>query len=93
MPPKPKLYNSLGKSQIKNNFKNSPQNNLSMTPEQEQQFQVELYWCINQLQTALNCGKLNNKQGRCEHFLYLHIHYFSLNDCLLLKCAKFYCGH
>lgn len=61
MPPKVKIYKSTGKSQLKNNV-HSPQS-ISMTPEQEQQFQVELYWCIQQLQTALGNGKLNNKQG------------------------------
>lgn len=64
MPPKPKLYKSTGKAQLKGNSANSmSSNSISMTPEQEQQFQIELYWCIQQLQTALASGKLNNKQG------------------------------
>lgn len=29
----------------------------------EQQFEVELCWCIQQLHTALRIGKLNSKQG------------------------------
>lgn len=62
MPPKPKLYKSTGKS------KNDPQgpsqsSSVSLTSEQADQFQVELYWCIQQLQSALGSGKLNNKQG------------------------------
>lgn len=64
MPPKPKLYKSTGKMQLKNGPQDSFQNNaVSLAPEQEQQFQIELYWCIQQLQTALSSGKLNNKQG------------------------------
>lgn len=65
MPPKAKLYKSTGKK------KNDPQGlsqstSVSLTSEQEDQFQVELYWCIQQLQSALGSGKLNNKQGLCK---------------------------
>lgn len=64
MPPKLKIYQSTGKTNLKNGSHNSMQNGpASLTPEQEDQLQVELYWCINQLQTALSSGKLNNKQG------------------------------
>lgn len=60
MPPKPKIYQFSGKTSSKNSPPNIP---VSLTPEQEEQFQVELYWCVNQLQIALGSGKLNNKQG------------------------------
>lgn len=30
----------------------------------QQKFEVELCWCIQQLQKALKSGKLNEKQGR-----------------------------
>lgn len=29
-----------------------------------QRFEVELYWCIQQMQSALNSGKLSEKQGK-----------------------------
>lgn len=34
-----------------------------LTPEQQQQFEIELCWCIQQLQTGLKNGKLNKKQS------------------------------
>ncbi|ENN78344.1 UPF0488 protein CG14286 [Dendroctonus ponderosae] len=37
-----------------------------LTTEQEQQFQLELYWCIQQFQKALSSGKLAAKQVQ-EH--------------------------
>ncbi|KAJ8955304.1 hypothetical protein NQ314_006891 [Rhamnusium bicolor] len=64
MPPKTKLHKSTGKSVIpKQNLNEpSPSGTVSLTPEVEQQFEVELYWCIQQLQTALKSIKLNSKQ-------------------------------
>nr|CAH7757416.1 unnamed protein product [Callosobruchus chinensis] len=66
MPPKPKLYNKdKGKSKPKLGQTNSdpiPSTSATMSPELEQQFEVELCWCIQQLQIALQSGKLNNKQ-------------------------------
>lgn len=47
------------------------QMSTTLTPEQEQQFEVELCWCIQQLQTALRMGKLNKKQ--CKLTLYCNI--------------------
>lgn len=35
-----------------------------LTAEQEQQFQLELYWCIHQFQNALSSGNLPPKIGR-----------------------------
>ncbi|XP_066256233.1 UPF0488 protein CG14286 [Euwallacea similis] len=37
-----------------------------LSAEQEEQFQSELYWCIKQLQSALNTGKLPSKHVQ-EH--------------------------
>ncbi|XP_072401230.1 UPF0488 protein CG14286 [Diabrotica undecimpunctata] len=71
MPPnKPKLYKNTGKASPKP--QKPVQNNIPVTqpststtttemPNQEQ-YEVELYWCIQQLQKALGSGKLNNKQ-------------------------------
>lgn len=68
MPPKPKLYKTTGKSQLKNGNSHDPVpgSTISMTPEQEEKFQEEIYWCIKQLQGSLATGKLNNKQGLFE---------------------------
>lgn len=60
MPPKPKLYKP--KVEKKPNTDSSPSNLLN--EDVAQQFEAELYWCIKQLQNALESGKLNNKQGR-----------------------------
>lgn len=65
MPPKAKLYKNTGKSapkMIHQGNQNSPTTSI-LSPELEQQFEVELCWCIQQLQIALSSGKLNNKQG------------------------------
>lgn len=73
MPPKSKLYKTSGKF-VKNCSLNSPPGSLlQMTPAQEDQFQVELYWCIQQLQTALESGKLNNKQCWYNNNIYIII--------------------
>ena len=69
MPPKLKLQQKsckfnkplpTSKTQNKENF---PQTVLS--PEEAQKFEAELCWCIQQLQTAMKFGKLNQKQGTC----------------------------
>lgn len=69
-PPKARLHKNTGKSrtgptQTSNNSEPLPSTSdptANLTPEQEQQFQTELYWCIEQLQIALSSNKLNNKQ-------------------------------
>uniref|UniRef100_A0A6P7G5N2 UPF0488 protein CG14286 isoform X2 n=1 Tax=Diabrotica virgifera virgifera TaxID=50390 RepID=A0A6P7G5N2_DIAVI len=73
MPPnKPKLYKNTGSGKANPKPQKPVQNNVPVTqpgtsttatemPNQEQ-FEVELYWCIQQLQKALGSGKLNNKQ-------------------------------
>lgn len=67
MPPsKVKLHKNTGKSNGPQK-KLDPTENQGLTASQEEQFQSELYWCINQLQQALSLGKLNSKQGM---FLY-----------------------
>ncbi|CAH1119778.1 unnamed protein product [Phaedon cochleariae] len=59
MPPnKPKLYTSTGKPTVR------PIEHISPDSEQAQKFELELCWCIQQLQLALNSGKLNNKQSQ-----------------------------
>lgn len=32
-----------------------------------EQFELELYWCIQTLENSINSGKLNQKQGKCGH--------------------------
>ncbi|CAG9864472.1 unnamed protein product [Phyllotreta striolata] len=63
MPPnKVKLYKNKKPSTSQQNV---PQENAhSDAPEasNQEQFEIELYWCIHQLQKALSLGKLNNKQ-------------------------------
>lgn len=66
MPPsKVKLHKNTGKSNGPQK-KLDPTENQGLTASQEEQFQSELYWCINQLQQALSLGKLNSKQVQ-EH--------------------------
>ncbi|KAI4472111.1 hypothetical protein MML48_1g13869 [Holotrichia oblita] len=63
MPPKSKLHKSTGK--IKSLPKPQAEENqpeLQLSPEAIQQFELELCWCIQQLQTGLKSGKLNPKQ-------------------------------
>lgn len=64
MPPKSKLHKSTGK--IKSLPKLQPEDNppeIQLSPEAIQQFELELCWCIQQLQAGLKSGKLNPKQG------------------------------
>ncbi|XP_022914513.2 UPF0488 protein CG14286 [Onthophagus taurus] len=46
------------------NLASAPPNtaNVEISPEAAQQFELELYWCIQQLQSGLRLGKLNPKQ-------------------------------
>ncbi|KAL3276181.1 hypothetical protein HHI36_020899 [Cryptolaemus montrouzieri] len=43
--------------------KNVPPPAITMTPEMAQQFESELCWCIQQIQSSLKSEKLNNKQA------------------------------
>lgn len=70
MPPKAKLNKLTGKQKgplpqnQRNNSNNVANNNgPELSPEAQQQFEVELCWCIQQLQNALKNGKLSPKQG------------------------------
>ncbi|KAJ8944141.1 hypothetical protein NQ318_013325 [Aromia moschata] len=68
MPPKVGTKHSTVKSKTHvSNGKSSTERSSSSTPtlssELEQQFEIELCWCIQQLQIALKSGKLNNKQA------------------------------
>lgn len=51
---------------------NSEEPAAKSNSEIEQQLELELCWCIQQLQTALRIGKLNSKQGweLAPYFLY-----------------------
>lgn len=65
MPPsKVKLHKNTGKSTGPQKKLEPSENPQGLTASQEEQFQSELYWCINQLQHALSLGKLNSKQGK-----------------------------
>lgn len=70
MPPKSKLIKNTGKekcllkrNEIESRDSNLMTSGLQLTPEAEQQFELELCWCIQQLQIALKNGKLNSKQS------------------------------
>lgn len=82
MPPKAKLYKVTGKSLIKrpppvvtsqngNLEEAGTSNNVSTETAEMQQFEIELCWCIQQLQTALKSGKLNPKQGTKLAFYFI----------------------
>lgn len=67
MPPqKVRLHNTSGKHKIIKNARPQPQpstsSQLTTTNEIDTQAELELCWCIQQLETNLNSGKLNEKQ-------------------------------
>ncbi|XP_055390353.1 UPF0488 protein CG14286 [Condylostylus longicornis] len=76
VPPKAKLYNKTGKLKIigQNKSHNNVTNNngavevqdnvagSSRDSEADCQFELELCWCIQQLENSLSSGKLNDKQ-------------------------------
>lgn len=49
-----------------------------------EQFEIELYWCIQTLENSLNSGKLNPKQGKMLNFI------FEYNIELKFLCILFY---
>lgn len=54
-------------SNVPSTASNNPienRNNAIESPAVEQ-FELELYWCIQTLENSLNSGKLNPKQGEC----------------------------
>lgn len=62
--PKSKL---LKKSHLKTVTASPVTNEVHENPDfDEEKFEVELCWCIHQLQTALKSGKLSEKQGTCQ---------------------------
>lgn len=69
MPPKPKLHKDKGKlKSIPKPVQKTPNNTTEPSTSTEDtnnqaQFEVELVWCIQQLQSALSSGKLSEKQG------------------------------
>lgn len=69
MPPKMKLHKEKGKLKSIPKASTSSSENAAPVPlesdsESRQQFEVELLWCIHQLQNALESGKLSQKQSR-----------------------------
>ncbi|XP_076294881.1 UPF0488 protein CG14286 [Lasioglossum baleicum] len=76
MPPKPKPGNkkspaakkSTGPPKATNSASSSGNKNAEtasgLTQEAEDQFELELCWCIQQLETCLNSGKLSDKQAQ-----------------------------
>ncbi|CAH0546195.1 unnamed protein product [Brassicogethes aeneus] len=65
MPPKARLHKTTGKPCTlppKVILNSEPSTSNGISPELEQQFELELCWCIQQLQTALKSGKLKDKQ-------------------------------
>lgn len=79
MPPKPKLHKDKGRlktipKKVQNTTPSEPTTSTSQDVETQQQFEVELVWCIQQLQSALNAGKLNQKQSKIVFILrYLQV--------------------
>lgn len=79
MPPKAKLHHDKGKlkvlpkskPQVVNNSQNDSEPSTSDI-DMQRQFEVELCWCIQQLQTALSSGKLSQKQG-----IFFNLSYFN----------------
>lgn len=70
MPPKAKLHKEKGKLKTLPKSKSVTLNNVQNDAEpstsdidMQRQFEVELCWCIQQLQIALSTGKLSPKQG------------------------------
>lgn len=78
MPPKPKLNKFSGKQKAFPQSRNSLDNpgistttnneNNVLSQEAQQQFELELCWCIQQLQIAIKSGKLNAKQSKYFFF-------------------------
>lgn len=73
MPPQHKLHKKSGKSLFKKSApaaQNTPtgNNNEVELAEFDQQFETELCWCIQQLQTGLKSQKLSAKQGMFESY-------------------------
>lgn len=65
MPPKSKLHKSTGKPKsLPKREINEDTPELQLSPEAAQQFELELCWCIQQVQSALKSGKLNAKQSK-----------------------------
>lgn len=80
MPQKVKLHKDKGKlkslpkpTKATNNIiQNEPEPSTSDVDIQRQ-FEVELCWCIQQLQIALSSGKLNSKQGNISRMFQTQI--------------------
>ncbi|KAJ8981299.1 hypothetical protein NQ317_004035 [Molorchus minor] len=66
MPAKPKLYKNSKNAANRPSCSHQIENQVTsvMTPEFQQKFELELCWCIQQIQVALKSGKLNNKQAQ-----------------------------
>lgn len=77
-PPKNKLYPKTGKLKIisggarsqvivppnqPSTSANSPASSVVDTDEADRQLELELCWCIQTMETSINSGKLNAKQG------------------------------
>lgn len=74
-PPRNKLYNKTGKHKIINSSYGpsssavppeavNVDNNTVSDSEADRQLELELCWCIQTLETSLDTGKLNAKQGK-----------------------------
>lgn len=81
-PPRNKLYNKTGKHKIINTSYGSSSVDppavvnvdINTVSDSEAQLELELCWCIQTLETSLNTGKLNAKQGIKPIKLVLYLH-------------------
>lgn len=90
-PPRNKLYNKTGKHKtIHTSYgasssappaapvdNNSSAAAVPFVPDTEadRQLELELCWCIQTLETSLDTGKLNAKQGKSYETPYIFIHF------------------
>lgn len=89
MPPKTKLHKNSGKPKAMpqpSPTTSSGETGSGLSPEVARQFEVELCWCIQELQKALRSGKLNEKQSK--YFVDLIIYLFHSPNEKFDKCRR-----
>ncbi|XP_062556411.1 UPF0488 protein CG14286 [Armigeres subalbatus] len=95
-PPKARLHKNTGKlksipkvSQIPTNRTPSVSSNLAQSssnpPEADRQFELELYWCIQQLENSLNAAHVRENNKKTEDTLKLINTLKSANQPLIKK--------
>lgn len=95
MPPKQKVNRGSAKSKISKpqtltEKKECSEEIPSLSIETQQQFEMEICWCIQQLQAALKSGKLNPKQGSnllCLFRIFIFLFMYSSRTYKSFKCV------